>query len=279
MNHKEKLAAAAAAATDNPLLCRSAIAFVALLSFFLPWITFDGNSGGHSGATLAANMLHGTDRGEMFSTSFTAAIAVITLPFLAMAAAIIATFQTVRGYDILALNIGIILIVLLLLIGSAPLTSTSHTMMFGWTQPNWGLILLLLCNLTLGAHTIWYKFSTASTGHWDQPKDEEEPAPPPRQPQQPEQPVYQHPATGSRTVGHAQIPTRTADAPRQHITYASEAPPTQPQDHAETPQPPPQQPPPQTSPRPKARMPAGRRKKFSERMSRRYPQGPDSRGR
>ena len=243
MPQKEDLAAAVSAAIENPLLCRSVIAFAAALSFLLPWLTLDGNTSATTGANLAANLFHGTDRGHMFDISFKAALAILTLPFFTLILTAVMTFKTVRGHDTLIFNFAVIALLLLTLIGTGPLASTSHQIAGKWAQPQWGIILLMLTQTALIGHSLWTIYSKSPPGRYAAPHqvdedDEEEDL---QQYQtQGHQPQHPHQPHQGQTIGTAPL---------------QQQPPAPAQD-----------PNPQPERRPRSRMPAERRQRFSERM-------------
>lgn len=234
MANKESLTAALAAVAQNPLICRSVIAFVAALSFLLPWVTFDGSPSSTTGSQLAANLFHGSSRGELFSISFTAAVSILTIPFILLVITAITVFKTVRGHDTVPLNAATVGLALLMLLAIGPLTSTAHTLLGGLTQPLWGLVILFFTQLSLAGHTLWDKFGASHPGRWTQnetAKQESQPA-----------------------AAHTEDPEPHWTEPQNDQVIGTV-----------------HQPPPQSAPsarprRPRNAMPPERRKRFSERM-------------
>lgn len=233
MLNKDNLTEALAEAAENPLVWRSLLALVALLSFLLPWITMDGNSSSTSGSSLAAHLFHGTDRGHMFSVSFTAAITLLTLPFLLLALTAVTTFKTVWGHDAIGLNAAIIAVALLLLIGAKPLASTAHTTLGGITQPHWGIIMLSLTQLSLAGHSLWEKFGRGNPGPRDRAESRAGNSGP------------EETSRGRPTAPEEQQPAQAVGTIHMDTPGASETPRLR---------------------RPRSRMPADRRRRFSERM-------------
>ena len=250
MPDRDDIAAAFAAAIENPLLWRGILAIVAVLTFFLPWVTLDGDSASTHGASLIANMFHGSARGQMLSASFVGGASLMIIPIFIAVTTFAGTMRTTMGYDAIGYNAATVALIFLLLLVADSVTSTSHVMLGNMIRPQWGLIILPLTQIALASHSVWAKYFAHGDRPWDRATDDDgqddfEEETPPRRRRRP-------------------IANETEeDAPQdtQATGSAVLTPPTR--DPAPTPSTP-------TSGRRRAtsRMPEQHRRRFSERMTR-----------
>ena len=167
MPDRDDIAAALAAAIETPLLWRGILAIVAVLTFFLPWVTLDGDSASSHGASLIANMFHGSARGQMLSASFIGGASLMIIPIFIAVTTFAGTIRTTMGYDAIGYNAATVALIFLLLLVADSVTSTSHVMFGNMIRPQWGLIILPLTQMALATHSVWTKYFAHGDRPWD----------------------------------------------------------------------------------------------------------------
>ena len=126
---------------------RTALASIAILACLGPWLRLDGDDA-LSGVQLFTLTLTGPGRGDLLGQSFIAGAAVLLLPPLVVILTITTAVRCTLKAGIVKTTLAALAAAALLLMLSPAVTSNNHQMFLGWTAPQWGLILTLLC-LTL----------------------------------------------------------------------------------------------------------------------------------
>ena len=249
MPDREDIAAAFAAAIETPLLWRGILAIVAVLTFFLPWVTLDGDTASTHGASLIANMFHGSARGHMLSASFIGGASLLILPILIAVVTFAGTLRTTMGYDAIGYNISALALIFLLLLAADPVTNTSHIMFGNMVRPQWGLYILPLTQVALTTHSLWAKYFPSRDKPWDTTSQEsDEDTSPQRAPRRPQ--------------GNTPNDTNDHGDDQRQVAATALLTPAAREQHSNTPDQ-------GDSPtRPTGRMPEQQRRKFSDRMSR-----------
>ena len=143
--------------TDDPnfsnlTLYRTLAALAALASMFLPWVQFDGANSGMNGADLVAYAFTSPERGSLFQTSFLGSLALLFIPITVTVLMAIIFFKTVVSQYVVSMNLVAGLLPLAMLFLARSIISSDQPSVIGVPLPEYGLLLMIICNLGLFAN-------------------------------------------------------------------------------------------------------------------------------
>ena len=136
------------------LQVRTLTALLALVSMMLPWVRLDGYTESMTGAELLAFAFTSPERGAMFRTVPLGAIALLLVPLTVAATAVYSFVKNIQGEFTVGPNLALIALPIVMLFLGQALTATDQPRLAWATLPKPGIILMVLCNVGLLAHSL-----------------------------------------------------------------------------------------------------------------------------
>ena len=134
---------------------RTIVALLALCSMFLPaWVRLDGYSSSMNGAELLAFTFTSPERGAMFRTALLGSVALLFIPLAVAVTAAYSFVKNIQGEFPIAANLALIALPIVMLFLAQTLTASDQPRLAWVTIPKPGIILMVLCNAGLLAHSL-----------------------------------------------------------------------------------------------------------------------------